>query len=217
MLRRPFLSLALAAIAAATLQSSAAAQAPGRQTAVLAGGCFWGIQNVYAHMKGVMRVTSGYAGGDASTAQYATVSSGNTGHAESVEIIFDPALVSYTTLLKVFFTVAHDPTELNRQGPDAGTQYRSSVFYNSPEQKRLAEAFIDSLGRAREWPHPIVTRVDPLGRFYPAESYHQDYAIRHPMDPYIFINDRPKVIHLRERFPELYSETPVRATATASR
>ena len=144
MLRRPFLALALTALSAVAPQT-VAAQSPARQTAVLAGGCFWGIQNVYAHMKGVIRVTSGYAGGDGSTAQYETVSSGNTGHAESVEIVFDPSVVSYHTLLKVFFTVAHDPTELNRQGPDLGTQYRSSVFYNGPEQKRIAEAFIDSL------------------------------------------------------------------------
>ncbi len=206
MLKRSLIAVLAAAVAAAPLP----AQAPARQTAVLAGGCFWGIQNVYAHMRGVIRVTSGFAGGEASTAHYETVSEGNTGHAESVEIVFDPSVVSYATLLKVFFTVAHDPTQLNRQGPDVGTQYRSAVFYNSPEQKRIAEAFIDSLGRAREWPRPIVTRVESLGRFYAAEAYHQDYAILHPMDPYIFINDRPKVIHLRERFPELYTDTPVR-------
>jgi peptide-methionine (S)-S-oxide reductase len=209
-LRRSILPMLVAAATAAT---SLQAQTASRQTAVLAGGCFWGIQNVYAHVKGVIRVTSGYAGGDASTAEYETVSRGNTGHAESVEIVFDPSVVSYATLLKVFFTVAHDPTELNRQGPDVGTQYRSSVFYNSADQKRVAEAFIDSLNRAHTWPRPIVTRVDPLGRFYAAEAYHQDYAILHPDDGYIVYNDLPKVAHLRQRYPELYREQPVRYAA----
>ena len=189
--------------------SSAGASAP-RQTAVFAGGCFWGIQNVFEHVRGVTQVTSGYAGGHTETADYETVSSGATGHAESVRVVFDPSVVSYETLLKVFFTVAHDPTQLNRQGPDVGTQYRSAVFFANESQRHTAQAVIDSLSRAKTWPGRIVTEVVPLGGFFVAEAYHQDYAIEHPLNPYIYINDRPKVIHLRDRWPDLFQSQPVR-------
>ena len=183
---------------------------PQRETAVVSGGCFWGIQAVFEHVKGVIQATSGYAGGSSSTAEYETVSSGTTGHAETVKVVFDPSVVSYATLLKVFFTVAHDPTELNRQGPDVGTQYRSAVWYIGEEQHRVAQAMIDSLTRAHAYSEPIVTQVAPLTGFYPAEGYHQDYARLHQTDPYIYINDRPKVNHLRERYPELFADEPVR-------
>jgi peptide-methionine (S)-S-oxide reductase len=181
-----------------------------RQTVVVAGGCFWGIQNVFAHMKGVVIATSGYAGGSAKTADYETVSGGNTGHAESVKIVFDPSVVSFATLLKVFFSVAHDPTQLNRQGPDVGTQYRSVIFVANDEQKRTAEMAIAQLTQSKVYPRPIVTQVVPLDGFYPAEAYHQDYAIVHPMEPYIVYNDLPKVDHLRAKFPELYREYPAK-------
>lgn len=180
------------------------AKSKGSETAVLAGGCFWGIQAVFEHVKGVTRVTSGYSGGAAGTAQYETVSSGATGHAESVRITYDPSQVSYGQLLKVYFSVAHDPTELNRQGPDEGTQYRSAIFYASDEQKRIAQAYIDQLNQAKVYSRPIVTQVVALKGFYPAEDYHQDYAVHHPDDPYIRINDLPKVDHLREKLPELF-------------
>jgi len=186
-----------------------AAQAP-RQTAVLAGGCFWGIQNLYEHVHGVISVTSGYAGGAGARADYQTVSSGTTGHAESVRIVFDPSVVSYETLLDVFFTVAHDPTELNRQGPDVGTQYRSAIFTRDDAQRRAAEAAIARLTGSHAFPRPIVTQVAPLAAFIPAEAYHQDYAVKHPTDPYIVINDLPKVAHFRARFPALYQDTAAR-------
>ena len=179
-----------------------------RETAVLAGGCFWGIQNVYAHMKGVISATSGYAGGNAKTADYSTVSDGNSGHAESVKIVFDPSVVSFETLLKVFFSVAHDPTQLNRQGPDVGTQYRSVIFYASDEQKRSTETYIAQLTQTKAYSRPIVTQVVPLQAFFTAEAYHQDYAILHPHEPYIVFNDLPKVEHLKAKFPELYKEYP---------
>lgn len=181
-----------------------------RQTVVVAGGCFWGIQNVFAHMKGVVIATSGYAGGSAKTADYETVSGGNTGHAESVKIVFDPNVVSFATLLKVFFSVAHDPTQLNRQGPDVGTQYRSVIFVANDEQKRTAEMAIAQLTQSKVYPRPIVTQVVPLDGFYPAEAYHQDYAIVHQTEPYIVYNDLPKVDHLRAKFPELYREYPAK-------
>lgn len=180
------------------------AKAKGSETAVLAGGCFWGIQVVFEHVKGVTRVTAGYSGGTAGTAQYETVSTGTTGHAESVQITYDPAQVSYGQILKVFFAVAHNPTELNRQGPDDGTQYRSAIFYANDEQRRIAQAYIAQLDQARVFPRPIVTQVVALKTFYPAEAYHQDYAVHHPDDPYIRINDLPKVEHLRQQLPELY-------------
>ena len=177
----------------------------GRQTAVISGGCFWGIQAVFQHVKGVISATSGYSGGSAQTAEYETVSTGETGHAESVEIVFDPSQITYGELLRVFFSVAHDPTQLNRQGPDDGTQYRSSIFYGNDEQKRIAEAYIAQLDKAKVFPSPIVTKVVPLQAFYPAEAYHQNYATLHPNQPYIMFNDAPKVAHLRQQFPDLYT------------
>ncbi len=179
--------------------------AKSEQTAVVAGGCFWGIQAVFQHVKGVISVTSGYSGGQAKTAEYELVSTGNTGHAESVKITYDPSKVTYGQLLRVFFSVAHDPTQLNRQGPDEGSQYRSSIFYGNDEQKRIAEAYIAQLEKAKVFPGPVVTQVVPLQAFYPAEPYHQDYATRHPNNPYIVYNDAPKVAHLRDQFPELYT------------
>lgn len=176
----------------------------GAQTVVLSGGCFWGIQAVFEHVKGVSSVTAGYSGGSASTAQYETVSTGRTGHAESVRIVYDPAQVSYGQILKVFFSVAHDPTELNRQGPDEGTQYRSAIFYANDDQRRIAQAYVDQLNRAKAFPRPIVTEIVALQAFYPAEAYHQDYAEHHPNEPYIAINDLPKVEHLRQTLPDLY-------------
>jgi peptide-methionine (S)-S-oxide reductase len=176
----------------------------GEQTAVLAGGCFWGIEAVFEHVNGVTDVTSGYSGGTAETANYETVSSGETGHAESVRITYDPSRISYGQLLKVFFAVAHDPTELNRQGPDTGTQYRSAIFYSDEEQKRIAEAYIKQLNQAKVFERPIVTQVTRLNSYYQAEKYHQDYAVHHPDDSYIVINDLPKVANLRRQFPKLY-------------
>ncbi len=181
------------------------ATAPGKQTMVIAGGCFWGIQAVFQHVKGVITATSGYSGGSAKTAEYETVSGGDTGHAESVQVVFDPSQITYGELLRVFFSVAHDPTQLNRQGPDTGTQYRSSIFYGNDEQKHIAEAYITQLDGAGVFPHRIVTKVVPLQAFYPAEAYHQNYAALHPNQPYIFYNDAPKVEHLRQEFPDLYT------------
>ena len=181
------------------------AASKGEQTAVVAGGCFWGIQAVFQHVKGVINATSGYSGGVANTADYDLVSNGDTGHAESVKITYDPSQITYGQLLRVFFSVAHDPTELNRQGPDTGTQYHSVIFYGSDEQKRIAEAYIAQLDKAKAFSRPIVTQVVPLKAFYPAESYHQDYAAYHPHDLYIVYNDAPKVAHLHQEFPELYT------------
>jgi peptide-methionine (S)-S-oxide reductase len=180
------------------------AAAPGRATAVVAGGCFWGVQAVFQHVKGVTAAVSGYSGGAANTAKYELVSDGDTGHAESVQITYDPSQVTYGELLKVFFSVAHDPTELNRQGPDDGPQYRSVVFYKGDEQKRIAEAYVAQLQHARVFPGAIVTQVVPLSAFYRAEEYHQNYAALHPHDPYIAMNDAPKVSHLQQQFPALY-------------
>jgi len=176
----------------------------GSQTVVLAGGCFWGIQAVFEHVKGVSSATAGYSGGAAGTAHYEIVSSGTTGHAESVRVVYDPAQISFGQILKVFFSVAHDPTELNRQGPDEGTQYRSVIFYASEEQRNVAQAYIDQLNRAKVFSAPIVTQLTALQAFYPAEAYHQDYAEHHPNEPYIAINDLPKLDHLKEMLPELY-------------
>jgi peptide-methionine (S)-S-oxide reductase len=187
-----------------------------KQTAVLAGGCFWGVQGVYQYTKGVKQVLSGYSGGDRSTAAYEKVGTGRTGHAESVEIRFDPREISYGEILRIYFSVAHDPTELNRQGPDVGTQYRSAIFYADAQQKRIAEAYIAQLDKARAFRRPIVTRVDPLKGFYPAEAYHQDFLIRNPSYPYIVINDLPKIVNLKRLFPEQYREKPVMTTASAS-
>ncbi len=181
------------------------ATASGHQTAVVSGGCFWGVQAVFKHVKGVISATSGYSGGSAKTAEYEIVSGGDTGHAESVQIVYDPSQITYGELLRVFFSVAHDPTQLNRQGPDEGTQYRSSIFYNGDEQKKIAEAYIAQLDQAKVFNKPIVTKVVPRQAFYPAEAYHQNYAELHPNQPYIMFNDAPKVEHLRKEFPELYT------------
>jgi peptide-methionine (S)-S-oxide reductase len=189
----------------APVQDTPRAATAGQQTAVISGGCFWGIQAVFQHVKGVISATSGYSGGSAKTAEYEIVSSGETGHAESVQIVYDPSQITYGELLRVFFSVAHDPTQLNRQGPDEGTQYRSSIFYSNDEQKRIAEAYIVQLDKAQIFPRPIVTKVVPLQAFYPAEAYHQNYAALHPNQPYIMFNDAPKVEHLRQEFPDLYT------------
>jgi peptide-methionine (S)-S-oxide reductase len=182
------------------------------QTAVLAGGCFWGVQGVFEHVRGVQNVVAGYAGGDRSSAQYETVSSGVTGHAESVKITFDPAAITYGQILQIAFSVVHDPTQLNRQGPDVGTQYRSAIFYADETQKRIADAYISQLDKAHAFPRAIVTRVDPLKGFFPAEGYHQDYLIHNPNAPYIAIYDIPKVENFKRMFPDLYSGRPVLAS-----
>ncbi len=208
----PALGIALAGCSSSTAATSLPdpavdiplARTAGVQTAVLAGGCFWGVEGVFEHVKGVTRVASGYAGGQADTATYGQVSSGRTGHAESVRILYDPARISYGQLLKVFFSVAHDPTELNRQGPDTGTQYRSAIFYADADQKRVADDYIAQLQRARVFPRPIVTQVVPLKGFYDAEAYHQNYLDRHPNQPYIVINDLPKIAALQRLLPSLY-------------
>ncbi len=177
-----------------------------QETAVFAGGCFWGVQTTFEHIKGVLDATAGYSGGTAETATYAQVSSETTGHAESVKVVFDPARISYGTLLRVFFSVVHDPTQLNRQGPDVGTSYRSVIFYTSPEQEKIAKAYIAQLDAAHVFPRPIVTEVVPLKAFYDAEEYHQDYAEKNPDNPYIQICDVPKVKALKEQFPELFKD-----------
>src|SRR6266404_6952072 len=182
------------------------AKTRGQQTIVLSGGCFWGVQAVFEHVKGVTGVTAGYAGGGIETAHYEIVSTGTTGHAESVSVTYDPSQISVGRLLKVFFSVAHDPTQLNRQGPDDGTQYRSVIFYSTAEQKRIAQAYVDQVNQAKAFPQKIVTEVTPLKAFYPAEDYHQDYLVHHPNEPYIVFNDLPKLSHLKQQFPELYVE-----------
>ncbi|MCY1258054.1 peptide-methionine (S)-S-oxide reductase [Pseudomonas jessenii] len=179
------------------------------ETAVFAGGCFWGVQGVFQHVKGVKNAVSGYAGGAASTAQYERVSNGNTGHAESVEVTFDPAQVSYGTLLQIYFSVAHNPTELNRQGPDSGTQYRSAIFTKNAEQQRVAQAYITQLDAAHAFDKPIVTKLETFNGFYPAEEEHQDFLTEHPTYPYIVINDLPKVAQLKQLYPDRYQEQPV--------
>jgi peptide-methionine (S)-S-oxide reductase len=178
--------------------------APSLQTLVVAGGCFWGIEAVFEHIKGVTDAVSGYAGGTKGTAEYETVSTGTTGHAESVKITYDPAKVSLEKLLQVFFSVAHDPTQLNRQGPDVGPQYRSAIFFANEEQARVARAYVDQLTKAKTFSKPIVTQVVKLDQFYPAEEYHQDFAEKNPTYPYIVYNDRPKVENLKREFPDLY-------------
>jgi peptide-methionine (S)-S-oxide reductase len=180
----------------------------GLQTAVLSGGCFWGVQGVYQHTAGVVNAVSGYAGGTKATADYQTVSTGTTGHAESVAIRFDPKKISYGKILQIFFSVAHDPTQLNRQGPDTGTQYRSAIFTSSDEQKKVAEAYIAQLDAAKVFKRPIVTKVGALQGFYPAEDYHQDYLTLHPNQPYIAFNDIPKVENLKKLFADNYLEKP---------
>jgi peptide-methionine (S)-S-oxide reductase len=181
------------------------------QTAVIAAGCFWGVQGVFEHVRGVQKAVSGYSGGSKRTAEYETVSGGRTGHAESVMIIFDPAQISYGQILQIAFSAVHDPTELNRQGPDFGTQYRSAIFYADPEQRRIAESYIAQLNQAHAFSRPIVTQVAPLEGFYPAEDYHQDYLVRHPSAPYIAFNDLPKVESFKREFPDLYMAQPVLA------
>jgi peptide-methionine (S)-S-oxide reductase len=222
--KRSILPALLAVVGVAWQLASCAAEAPvnvpppatdnpkqpgALQTAVLSGGCFWGVQGVYEHVKGVQKVVSGYAGGDRSTAQYETVGTGTTGHAESVQITFDPAKVSYGELLRIFFSVAHDPTQLNRQGPDTGAQYRSAIVYNDDTQKNIANAYIAQLSQAGTFHRPIVTKVDRLKGFYPAEGYHQDYLALNPSNPYIAYNDLPKIENLKRLFPDYYSERPV--------
>ncbi|EIM30062.1 peptide-methionine (S)-S-oxide reductase MsrA [Microvirga lotononidis] len=186
------------------------------ETVVLAGGCFWGVQGVFQHVKGVTSAVSGYSGGTADTAQYETVSAGRTGHAESVKVTFDPHQVSLGRILQIYFSVVHDPTELDRQGPDVGSQYRSAIFAANDAQFEVARAYIDQLNRARVFPKPVVTTADRLTGFYPAEDYHQDFLTLHPYYPYIVINDLPKVADLKQLFPEIYRDTPVLVTKSGT-
>jgi peptide-methionine (S)-S-oxide reductase len=185
---------------------AALAQSPGKQTAVFAGGCFWGTQGVFERVKGVIATTAGYAGGSASTATYDQVTTETTGHAESVKVVYDPSKITYGQLLRVFFSVAHDPTQLNRQGPDEGTSYRSAIFYSSDEQRKISQDYIAQLDAAHVFSKPIVTQVTPLKGFYDAESYHQDYALHNPDNPYILVCDRPKIAALKAEFPELFQD-----------
>jgi peptide-methionine (S)-S-oxide reductase len=186
-----------------------AAEATGPQVAVLAGGCFWGLQGMFEHVHGVTKVVAGYSGGEKATAHYEMVGTESTGHAESVEITFDPRQVSYGQLLRLFFSVAHDPTELDRQGPDRGPSYRSEIFFGSPIQERMARAYVEQLTKAKLFPSPIVTRIEALKAFYPAENYHQDYLIHNPHQPYIVLNDLPKIDALKRVYPQLYRPAPV--------
>ena len=234
MSRSPFSRLSLCAAAIGALAITAFAVAPSRaaedaviipapaadvpasdgiETVVVAGGCFWGVQGVFQHTAGVVNAVSGYAGGSKSTADYTVVSTGTTGHAESVQIKFDPKRISYGKILQIFFSVAHDPTQLNRQGPDSGTQYRSAIFTTSEEQKKVTDAYIAQLNAAKVYPKPIVTKVGPLEGFYPAEAYHQDYLTLHPNQPYIAYNDIPKVENLKKIFAEDYIEKPTLVSA----
>jgi peptide-methionine (S)-S-oxide reductase len=201
-------------IPAPTVDAAAPAGA-GLQTVVLAGGCFWGVQAVFQHAKGVTAAVSGYAGGEKQTAHYEMVGSGRTGHAESVQVTFDPQQISLGKILQIYFSVAHNPTELNRQGPDVGTQYRSAIFYSNDEQKRIAGAYIAELGKAHAFSRPIVTQLEPLTGFYAAEDYHQDFAVLHPSYPYIVFNDLPKVENLKRLFAEAYRDTPVTVMAAS--
>lgn len=198
------------------LVDESVAASAGAEKLVLAGGCFWGIQGVYQHVRGVTRAVSGYAGGDATTAHYEVVGSGFTGHAESVEITYDPKEVTLGTLLQVFFSVAHDPTQLNRQGPDSGSQYRSAIFVADEAQKRVVDGYISQLGASHVYQRPIVTKLESLHGFYPAERYHQDYLTLNPTQPYIAYNDLPKVENLKRLFPEWYRQRPVLVTAAVS-
>ena len=190
----------------AASSDNALAATPGKQTAVFAGGCFWGTQSVFERVKGVIATTAGYAGGSASTATYDQVTQETTGHAESVKVVFDPSKITYGQLLRIFFSVAHDPTELNRQGPDVGSSYRSVIFYANPEQEKLAKEYIAQLDVARVFHKAIVTQVVPLKGFYDAESYHQDYALHNPDNPYIMVCDRPKIEALKQQFPDLFKD-----------
>ncbi len=211
--RQAATAVAAAAVTAAAIPDPVVdeklAAKPGQEPwSVLAGGCFWGVQTVFKRVKGVTRSTAGYSGGALKNPDYETVSGGSTGHAESVEIVYDPSVITLGQLLKVFFSVVHDPTQLNRQGPDTGTQYRSAIFFSSPEQERIVKAYIEQLTQAKIYSRPIVTQIVALDRFYPGESYHQDYAERHPENPYIQICDIPKMNNLREQFPNLYVAKP---------
>ncbi|WP_164928865.1 peptide-methionine (S)-S-oxide reductase MsrA [Gloeobacter violaceus] len=212
-------ALPIVALSAGTLACSASSattpdpatdaaltSAVGPQTAVFAGGCFWGVEAVFEHLKGVEDAVSGYAGGDASTAKYAAVGSGRSGHAEAVRITYDPSKITYGQLLKVFFQVAHDPTQLNRQGPDQGTQYRSAIFFTDGEQQRIAQTYIEQLDKARVFPQPIVTQLAPLQKFYLAEPYHQDFVKLNPAHPYVVFHDLPKLAQLRKQFSNLYQD-----------
>ncbi len=201
-------ALTLAAVLPPLPGPSPRAGGSGEQTIVFAGGCFWGVEAVFEHVKGVKSAVSGYAGGTTQSPSYPEVSTGRTGHAESVQVVFDPSKVSLEQLLEVFFMVAHDPTQLNRQGPDTGTQYRSAIFYGSAAQQQAAQAFIAGLNQKKAFSRPIVTEVAPLKVFYPAEQYHQGYLERHPYQPYIIINDAPKLVHLQQAFPALYQASP---------
>ncbi len=219
----PFVGLAVNAARAAesgvvipapTLVDSGPAGA-GPQSIVLAGGCFWGVQAVFQHTKGVTSAVSGYAGGEKQAAHYEMVGGGRTGHAESVAVTFDPQQISYGKILQIYFSVAHNPTELNRQGPDVGTQYRSAIFYANDEQKKIAYAYIAELDKAHIYPRPIVTQLEVLRGFYPAEDYHQDFAVLHPSYPYIVFNDLPKVDNLKKLFATAYREMPVTVMASS--
>ena len=237
MRRNPFSRFALSAAAIGALAIAAFAVMPSRaaedavkippaaadaqggdgiQTAVLAGGCFWGVQGVFQHTAGVTSAVSGYAGGSQMTATYEQVSTGSTGHAESVQVKYDPKKISYGKILQIFFSVVHDPTQLNRQGPDLGTQYRSAIFTTSDEQKKVAEAYIAQLNAAKVYPKPIVTKVGPLQGFFPAEAYHQDYLTLHPNQPYIAYNDLPKVENLKKMFADNYIEKPTLVRAVTN-
>lgn len=211
---QPYLIAAEApTVIAAPLQDNPKASSA-LQTTVFAGGCFWGVQGVFEHVKGVRKVVAGYAGGDKAEANYKAVSSGTTGHAEAVQITFDPAVVSYGELLHIFFSVAHDPTQLNRQGPDTGTQYRSAIFYTDNAQKNIAQAYISQLNKSKVFYRDIVTRVDSFKAFYAAEDYHQDFLIYNPNHPYIVFNDLPKIENLKRIFPNKYSVKPVMYSAS---
>jgi peptide-methionine (S)-S-oxide reductase len=190
----------------APANDSPLAQAAGKQTAVFAGGCFWGTQSVFERVKGVLATTAGYSGGSATTATYEQVGQENTGHAESVKVVYDPSKITYGQLLQIFFSVVHDPTQLNRQGPDVGESYRSVIFYANDEQQKISKAYIAQLDTAKVFRKPIVTQVVPLKGFYDAEAYHQDYALNHPDNPYILVCDRPKVEALKQQFPELFKD-----------
>ena len=203
-----FSSAAETAVKIPAPASEPAASTSPSETVVLAGGCFWGVQGVFQHLKGVEQAVSGYAGGAKAKPSYEDVSTGETGHAESVEVTFDPRVVSFGTILRVYFSVAHNPTELNRQGPDEGTQYRSEIFFTSEAQMQIATAYIAQLNAAKVFPGPIVTRLAPLAGFYPAEGYHQNYATLHPDQPYIAFNDLPKIANLNRLFPDLYRAKP---------
>jgi len=219
-IKRTAAALALAACAWACQVGAAAVNkvipapaldppAAGSRTAVLAGGCFWGLQGMFEHVQGVTKVVAGYSGGTAETARYEMVGTERTGHAEAVEIAFDPQKISYGKLLQLYFSVAHDPTQLNRQGPDSGPSYRSEIFFTSPEQERIAKAYVEQLAKENVFPSPVVTRIEPMKGFYPAEDYHQDFLIHNPTYPYIVRNDLPKIAALKRVYPELYREAPV--------